>query len=194
MSEINYAGPSKEMVDALEAEGLNVSWPKEVTGEEDLAIEGSYHTGKEEYEKLVLIDLRGDKCLETEEDVDREIASELRDASDNYIIDEEVKAAIGTRGAPGVAALVWDCEEAEGLLERFADVAEAVANGRPVPPKEIKAEGGETVHITPAMADDIVAYLKMSYKSMNGLGKSDVSFICNSLLKKIGKPPVEKWD
>ena len=44
------------------------------------------------------------------------------------------------RGVPEAADLLADLQEAEKCLERFADVADAVASGRPIPKQENEAE------------------------------------------------------
>lgn len=131
-----FVGPSKKMMDALEDAGLNAVWPKSVESDSDLCIEATYYTGINDYEKIVNIDLRDRGLLgkrTTKADVDEIVAHELYDAWQGYDIDEEMQINLGVRGAPDAANLLEDLKEAERKLERFADVAAAVANGRPIP-------------------------------------------------------------
>lgn len=135
--------PSKKMMTALEAEGLQVDWPKSVKNAEELCIEATYYTGINDYEKIVNIDLRDlgtyGKAI-TKADVDDAVAHQLYDAWQGYDIDEEMQINLGARGAPDAENLLEDLKEAERKLERFADVAAAVANGRPIPDAADKTE------------------------------------------------------
>ena len=185
-----FIGPSKKMAEALEAEGLYVTWPSVIKNEGDLAIEGSFTTG-EGWEKLVTIDLRDKLALGTKTDVDNAISYELTEAYEAFDVDEELKLNIGANGAPDAERLLEDMKEQEACLKRFSDVADAVAGGRPIPPKEDE-EDRETVHITPQTAQMIVDYLRILYKNMNTLGKDDFVLIGNELCRKMGKPLV-KW-
>ena len=138
-----FVGPSKKMMDALEEEGLYVVWPKSVESDSNLCIEATYYTGINDYEKIVNIDLRDRGLLDkgtTKDDVDEAIHRELYDAWQCYDIDEEMQINLGARGAPDAANLLEDLKEAERKLERFADVAAAVANGRPIPDAADKTE------------------------------------------------------
>lgn len=135
-----FVGPTKKMMDALENEGLHITWPKVIEDEGDLAIEATYYTGANDYEKIVTIDLRDALSIDTKSGVDNAIAYELREAYEAYDIDDEMISILGGRGAPGAADLLEDLQEAEKCLERFADVAYAVASGRPIPKKEDEAE------------------------------------------------------
>ena len=135
--------PSKKMMTALEAEGLQVDWPKNVKNAEKLCIEATYYTGINDYENIVNIDLRDlgtyGKAI-TKADVDDAVAHQLYDAWQGYDIDEEMQINLGVRGAPDAENLLEDLKEAERKLERFADVAAAVANGRPIPDAADKTE------------------------------------------------------
>lgn len=135
-----FVGPTKKMADALEAEGLHVDWPLFIEDEGDLAIEGFYYTGVNDYEKCVTIDLRDKVGIDSKSGVDNAISYELREAYEAYDIDEEMRLNLGANGAPDAAELLDDFQEAEKCLERFADVADAVASGRPIPKKEDEAE------------------------------------------------------
>jgi hypothetical protein len=143
---IKFAGPSKKMMDALKNEGLNISWPKTVKDENDLEIEGTYYTGINDYEKGVLIDLRDTFALGSKAGVDNAIAHELQEAYEDYNIEEEILNLQGTeserraRGVPEATYLLEDLKEAEKCLERFADVANAVAEGREILAKEDNEE------------------------------------------------------
>ena len=132
-----FVGPTKKMADALETEGLHVTWPKVIKDDNDLAIEGSFTTG-EGWEKIVLIDLRDEGDLSTKANVDAAISNQLDEAYECFSIDDEVKLHLGTNGAPEAPRLVEDMQEQNKRLKRFAEVAEAVSSGRPVPPEEDK--------------------------------------------------------
>ena len=147
MSKIKFAGPTKKMAEALENEGLHVTWPKAIEDEEDLAIEATYYTGINDYEKCVTIDLRDKVGIGSKAGVDNAIAYELREAYEAYDVNEELAlnlqgsaAEREARGVPEAADLLADLQEAEKCLERFADVADAVASGSPIPKKEDEAE------------------------------------------------------
>lgn len=142
-----FVGPSKKMMDALENEGLHITWPKIVKEEIDLAIEATYYTGANDYAKGVLIDLRDKVGIESKSGVDNAIAYELQEAYEDYNIDEEMSLNLqGTeyerraRGVPEATDLLKDLKEAEKCLKRFADVANAVAEGRKIPAEEDTAE------------------------------------------------------
>ena len=141
---MKYVGPTKKMMKALEDEGLYVDWPKtgNVKDEELLAIEGSFTTGPD-WEKGVLIDLRHMVALDSKSGVDKAVANQLQEEYDNYDVDEEVKlnlegseAERNARGVPDAARLVDDIKEKERRLKRFAEVANAVAEGRKIPEEE----------------------------------------------------------
>lgn len=134
------------MMDALENEGLYITWPKAVKEEGDLAIEGTFYTGCD-WEKVVTIDLRNKVGIESKSGVDNAIAYELREAYENFDIDEEMSLNLQVsaserkaRGVPDAPRLLEDVQEQEKMLERFADVADAVAEGRKIPAKEDSAE------------------------------------------------------
>lgn len=154
-----FIGPSKKMAEALEAEGLYVTWPSVIKNEGDLAIEGSFTTG-EGWEKLVIIDLRDKLALGTKTGVDNAIAYELTAAYEAFDVDEELKLNLGANGAPDAEHLLEDMKEQEKCLKRFSDVADAVASGRPLPPKEDE-EDRETVHIMPETASRICYLLNI---------------------------------
>lgn len=136
---IKFAGPSKKMMDALKNEGLNITWPKAVKDESDLAIEGTFYTGCD-WEKLVTIDLRDKVGIESKSGVDNAIAHELSEAYEAFDIGEEMKLNLGVRGAPDAASLLEDMQEQDNMLKRFAEVADAVAEGRKIPVEEDTAE------------------------------------------------------
>lgn len=189
---IKFAGPSKKMMAALENEGLSVDWPTTVKGENDLAVEGTFYTGCD-WEKIVTIDLRDKEAVGTKSGVDNAIAYELREAYEAFDVNEELKLNMEgsaeereARGVPDAARLLEDMQEQGKRLQRFAEVAEAVAEGRETPPKEQEPQDGETIHITPQMARDIAWYLKIAYPMMNNLGKSDVAGFINALNRKLG--------
>ena len=138
---IKFAGPTKKMVEALEAEGLHIDWPKVVNSNSDLAIDGMFYTGCD-WEKLVLIDLRDEGDLSTKANVDAAISNQLDEAYENFSIDEELKLNLQgsqeereARGVPDAERLLEDIQEQDACLKRFAEVAEAISSGRPVPSK-----------------------------------------------------------
>lgn len=145
-AKIKFAGPTKKMIDALQNEGLNITWPKAVKEIDDLAIEGMFYTGYD-WEKIVLIDLRGKVGIESKSGVDNAISYELREAYENFEINEEMHLYLQgsasereARGVPDADRLLEDMQEQEKMLKRFADVADAVASGRPIPSVDDEAE------------------------------------------------------
>ena len=127
------------MADALEAEGLNITWPKVLNSDSDLAIEGRFNTGCDR-EKLVFIDLNNEGDLSTKKKVDAAIWNQLDLAYDNFSIDDEMEFNMGVNGAPSAKELLEDMEEQERRLKRFSEVARAVAEGRDIPEEEDTAE------------------------------------------------------
>lgn len=143
---IRFAGPSKKMMAALEKEGLNVCWPSEVHDEEQLAFDATFCTGAD-WEKSLCIDLRDTPALDTKSGVDKAVAAELQEEYDNFDIDEQMYLNLQgspsereSRGVPNAARLLEDMQEQEKRLERFAEVAEAVADGREIPAAEDTAK------------------------------------------------------
>ena len=172
---IKFAGPTKKMVEALEAEGLHIDWPKVVNSNSDLAIEGTFYTGCD-WEKLVLIDLRDKIALDTKAGVDNAISYELDEAYENFSIDEELKMNLQgsqeereARGVPDAERLLEDMQEQDACLKRFAEVAEAISSGRPVPSKADTAE----ITISGADAKLIVERLGQLKDIMLGISGSE---------------------
>lgn len=168
---IKFAGPSKKMAEALENEGLHIAWPKTIKDENDLAIEATYYTGINDYEKSVVIDLRDKVGLTSKSGVDNAISYELREAYEDYNIDEEMSLNLqGTesermaRGVPEATDLLEDLKEAEKCLKRFAEVADAVAEGRKIPTKEDSVEVSVSGKDAKRVADILekIAYWKKS--------------------------------
>lgn len=143
---MKFAGPTKKMMQALEDEGLNIRWPDTGTVKDDntLAIEGTFYTGTAgQYEKLVVIDLRDEGDLSTKKNVDAAISNQLDEAYECFSIDDELQLNMEgaaeerlARGVPSATELLADLQEQDSRLKRFAEVAEAVSSGRPVPPNE----------------------------------------------------------
>lgn len=172
---IKFAGPTKKMVEALEAEGLHIVWPKVVKSDSDLAIEGMFYTGCD-WEKLVLIDLRDEGDLSTKANVDAAISNQLDEAYENFSIDEEFKMNLQgsqeereARGVPDAERLLEDMQEQDACLKRFAEVAEAISSGRPVPSKTDTAE----ITISGADAKLIVERLGQLKDIMLGISGSE---------------------
>lgn len=199
-----FIGATKKMMEALKNEGLNITWPKAIGNEGDLALEGTFTTGHN-WEKLVLIDLReeGEFEFKTKADVDRAVARQLEKAYTNFDVDDELtlylqgaKEMRDAMAIPNATRLLEDILEQESRLKRFAEVARAVSRGEDIPPKEQKAEKGETIHITPKMADDICFYLGIAVSFINHLGRMGnthyVETLVDTLMKKMGKPTVNR--
>lgn len=167
---IKFAGPSKKMAEVLENEGLYVKWPKTVKDESDLAVEGTFFTGCD-WEKLVTIDFRHTVGIESKSGVDNAIAYELREAYENFNIDEEMQLNLQgsasereSRGVPDAARLLEDMQEQEKCLKRFAEVADAVAEGREIPAKgdneEVTIRGKDAKRVADLL--EKIAYWKKS--------------------------------
>lgn len=136
---IEFAGPSEEMVDALEEAGLNIAFPTEVQDREELAIDGEYCTSQG-WHKYVLVDLRDEQDLSTTKAVDKAVAAQLQDAYDCFSVDNEMAIVMSLskkerelRGFPEVDEMIADMQDAKAHLHLFADVAEAVVNGNEIP-------------------------------------------------------------
>ena len=193
---IMFAGPSKKMKDALEAEGLYVEWPKKIESESDLAIEGSFNTGCD-WEKLVTIDLRDLAKrfdLSTKSRVDAAISQQLDEAYESFDVDEELKLNMqGTeeertaRGVPDAERLLEDIQEQEARLKRFAEVADAIYCGKPIPPEEHSPEDGETIHITPETANTLLELVRVAYKKINPSYYTTCENLMKELNRKLGK-------
>lgn len=191
---IKFAGPSKKMAEALENEGLHIAWPKTIKEENDLAIEATYYTGINDYEKGVVIDLRDTLALGSKAGVDNAIAHELQEAYEDYNIDEEMSLNLqGTeserraRGVPEAADLLEDLKEAEKSLKRFAEVADAVAEGREIPAKEDSVEVSISGKDAKRVADLLEEYIA-NFNWTNTPTKEDKAFarmICDELRNKI---------
>ena len=181
---MKYAGPTKKMIKALEEEGLNIAWPKtgNVKDEELLAIDATFYTGCD-WEKLVLIDLRRMLAIDSKAGVDNAVANQLQEAYDNFDIDEEMKVNMGANGAPDAERLLEDMKEQEACLKRFAEVANAVAEGRPVPPKEVEAKDGVTVTLTAEKAERVKEILA---RAVPLLTASDIELV-NDLIAEINR-------
>lgn len=182
---IKFAGPSKTMRDALEAEGLSVDWDKNLEDIHDLFFEGTYYTG-DDWEKCVIIDLRDEGDLSTKANVDAAISNQLDEAYEDFSIDEEMKMYLqGTararaeRGVPSAERLLADMQEQDACLKRFAEVAEAVSSGRPVPPKEDTS----TITVSVSDAEQIVKLLAALQNLLTLVGGSDPSLPQNLIDK-----------
>lgn len=190
----NFAGPTKKMMKALEDEGLMVDWPAGCpTDGEELAMDGYFCIGADRRASL-FIDLRGKDGLGRKSRVDSLVAEELAEERDNFDIDEEFEQGMNmsglgraAEGKPTPSELWSDLKEEKALLERFAEVAEAVAGGRPIPSKEKPIVDGEPVHITAGDASAIIDYLWVAYPSYNNLGKCEVSGLIKRLCQKTGR-------
>lgn len=192
---IKFAGPSKKMRDALEGEGLKVAWPEEVHDEEQLAFDGIFTTG-DDWEKLVCIDLRNYVSLGYKAGCDNAIAAELQSAYDNFDVDEELKLNMqGTeserreRGVPDAARLLEDMQEQEKRLERFAEVANAVAEGREIPAKEDSVEVSISGKHAKRVADLLEEYIA-NFNWTNTPTNDDKAFarkICDELRNKVNE-------
>ena len=189
---IKFVGPSKKMAEALENEGLYVKWPKTVKDEGDLAIEGSFYTGCD-WEKLVTIDLRDKVGIASKSGVDNAIAYELREAYENFDIDEEMQLNLQgsasereARGVPDAARLLEDMQEQEKMLKRFAEVADAVAEGREIPAKEDSVEVSISGKDAKRVADLLETIANFNWVNTPTDGdKAFARMICDELRNKI---------
>ena len=184
---MKYVGPTKKMMKALEDEGLYVDWPKtgDLKDEELLAIESTFTTGPD-WEKGILIDLRNMFALDSKAGIDKAVANQLQEEYDNFDIDEEVKLNLEgseserkARGVPDAVRLLEDMQEQKKKLKRFAEVANAVAEGRTVP--EEKDE--RTIEIDGATAENILALLE--YAMRNGASAEHCKPIIDEITHKL---------
>ena len=188
---IKFAKPSKEMREALEAEGLTVEWDAKIQNKDSLVFEGVFCTGPD-WEKLVSIDLREHE-VSTQSDVDYAIAEELAAAYEDFDIDEEVNIMLqGTqderqrRGVPNAARLLQDIQEEEACLKRFYEVADAVANKRPIPPneedgKELRLNREQVVVLNRVLGSALSVLKGFGYGLMDGNTEETVREIMDKL-------------
>lgn len=176
-----FVQPTDKMKKILEEEGLDIDWPEGEVDIESFAIEGYYYTGAGDWEKTAFIDLRN-KEITNAVAADRAIAYQLQEAYDNYDIGEEFKINIGGRGAPDAEELFEDLKEAKAKLERFAEVAYAVAHGRPIP----KAAGTEdTIEISIERVKTIVRLLSIGHPQEEIFNRKDRLELINYLKGKL---------
>ncbi len=188
---IKFAGPSKRMREALEAEGLSVDWDEKINDIHDLIFEGTYYTGID-WEKCVVIDLRDEFDLSTTERVDAAISNQLDEAYDDFsVTDEFLMYMQGTeeerrkRGVPNSDRLLEDMHEQDSCLKRFAEVADAVVCGKQIPPKE--QSNCETIFITPQMAEKIRSICNIAMKYLPPTVQSEANEIAMALTRKLGE-------
>ena len=171
-----FVGPTKKMADALEAEGLHVTWPKVINDENDLAIEGSFTTG-EGWEKLVMIDLRNEGDLSTKSNVDAAISNQLDEAYENFSIEWTV-LSFGVADEPYERPVMNIPDEAD---VEVADAEDTEADESEFYEESETEVVSETVEETPAVeapvasGDGITVYVNGEPVPMTG--KSDYIFV-----------------
>ena len=164
-------GPSKAMIDALEAEGLQINWPDDIF----VAIKGTFST-QSGTEQTVMLDFSYMKdSVKTSADVDRHIAQCLYESwmEYNWIYELKEGAFEELRRNDNlcwseVIRVLTDCIQTERRLSRFEWVAQSVIDGETIPPKEQMQGFCETVHITPMMAGEIRDCLIKAYPNVKG--------------------------
>ena len=178
-----FVQPTDKMKEILEEEGLNIVWPEGEVDIEDFAIDGYFYTGAGDWEKIACIDLR-DKEITDAEEADKAIAEELQEAYDNYDIVEEFTLYLNVRGVPKAEELFEDLKEAKDRLERFAELAYAVAYGRPIP-KEV--EEVDKVEIPLDKVQSIVRLLSIGHPSEEIFNRKERLALIDYLKEKINE-------
>lgn len=178
-----FVQPTDKMKATLEEEGLNIVWPEGEVDIESFAIDGYFYTGAGDWEKTAFIDLR-DKEISNSEEADKAIADELQEAYDNYDVGEEFKINVGGRGAPDAETLWEDLKEAKDRLEWFAELASAVAYGKPLP-KEV--EEVEKVEIPLDKVQSIVRLLSIGHPAEEVFNRKERLELINYLKDKINE-------
>ena len=160
--------PSKEMVAALDANGLHVDWPDNIY----VPLEGTFWAGDIKKSVVFHFDYLKDS-VKTSADVDRHIVQCLYEAymDCNWRYDlkdrdlDELKSS-DKLSWWDVIRLIEASLQKERCLSRFYWVASCVVDGEPVPPKEQGQGFCETIHITPTMATEIRECLIKAYPSV----------------------------
>jgi hypothetical protein len=178
-----FVQPTDKMKKILDEEGLNIVWPEGEVDIESFAIDGYFYTGAGDWEKIVLIDLRKKEITDAE-DADRAIAEELQSAYDNYDIGEEFSLHHNVRGAPDAETLWEDLKEAENRLEWFAELAYAVAYGRPI---HKKVEAVEKVEIPLDKVQSIVRLLSIGHPAEEVFNHQERLELIDYLKEKINE-------
>ena len=178
-----FIQPTDKMKEILEEEGLNINWPEGEVDIESFAIDGYFYTGAGDWEKTAFIDLRNKEITNAEE-ADKAIADQLQEAYDNYDVGEEFKINVGGRGAPEAEELFEDLKEAKDRLEWFAELAYAVAYGRPIPKK---VEDVEKVEIPLDKVQSIVRLLSIGHPSEEVFNRKERLELIDYLKEKINE-------
>lgn len=178
-----FIQPTDKMKETLEEEGLHIDWPEGEVDIESFAIDGSFYTGAGDWEKIACIDLR-DKEITDAEEADKAIAEELQAEYDNYDIGEEFTLHQNVSGAPDAETLWEDVKEAKDRLEWFAELAYAVAYGRPTPKK---VEDVEKVEIPLDKVQSIVRLLSIGHPTEEVFNRKERLELIDYLKEKINE-------
>ena len=162
--------PSKEMVAALDANGLHVDWPDNIY----VPLEGTFWAGDIKKSVVFHFDYLKDS-VKTSADVDRHIVQCLYEAymDCNWEYDlkendlDELKHNDNLSWWAVIRLLKASLQN-ERRLARLYWVASCVVDGEPVPPREQGQGVCETIHITPTMASEIRECLMKAYPNLKG--------------------------
>ena len=153
-------GPSKEMIAALKAQGLNIAWPEYIYA----PIKVTYTTKtRPTEEKCVVIDLHcfEEKGFATEHDVDWGIVEELYSTYMGFNWEYEANKSPEPRETiDDIVRLYEDKQEQEKRLYRFQWVATAVVKSRDMSTGEWQSPFDEEFHIRPEVDAEMDRYLE----------------------------------
>ncbi len=160
-SGVMWSQPSKDMVDALEAQGLDIIWPEYIY----VPIKGTFKTLNGQ-EKSVLIDLTGSEGSINVSDIDRTVANCLYAAYMEFAwryeaerdIDEMMRKS--DMSIDSLVHILEDKQEQERLLYRFFVTAQTIVNAQPMPPGEREAMINKAFYFPPEMEGEIETYLE----------------------------------
>ena len=160
-SGVMWSQPSKDMVDALEAQGLDIVWPEYIY----VPIRGTFKTLNGQ-EKSVLIDLTGTEGSINVSDIDRTVANCLYAAYMEFAwryeaerdIDEMMRKS--NMSLDSLVHILEDKQEQERLLYRFFVTAQTIVNAQPMPSGEREAMINKAFYFPPEMEGEIETYLE----------------------------------
>ncbi len=160
-SGLMWPQPSKDMVAALEAQGLDIVWPEYIY----VPIKGTF-TPLNGREKSVLIDLTGSEKSISASDVDRTVANCLYAAYMEFAWRYEAERDIDEMkrnsdvSLDNLVRILEDKQEQERLLYRFFVAAQTIVNAQLMPPGEREAMIDKAFYFPPEMEGEIETYLE----------------------------------
>ena len=162
---VKPVGPSKEMADALEAQGLKIAWPEYIY----VPIKGTFTTKtRPTEEKSVVIDLHyyDKEGFATAADVDEAVAQCLYEVYMEFDWQYEADGVIDEmRHNPdfsldGLVCILEDKQEQQRLLYRFSLAARMIVAAQLLPPGEREEKIDQAFYFPAEMEGGIETYLE----------------------------------